>query len=646
MSLVILDVAMKHTSLQLGLSSLLVGIFSAAPVRAQEPYRELVVHLAQANNESPYAFVRARFEPGEAPDPWAVRFVDEAGDNVSYFVWDSMTWGVARNGREDWGHRFAALNHHPGDAPAALQMRPHRLALAQEQFPELGRMLAARDEASQQWSDSVCAALYLVRHRVPPLGKSKLTMRVYARRQFEPERLTLTAQPTVGRSAASGELALVDLPGNPSVRWQGREMFRYAGFEIDDKDAGAGPVQQNAHADAGRPFAIAVEKGLITRVHVTSETDGRAGSGAHWQCTYWLFPEGSYVALQGFSLDNTAGYLGGGFAPAVWRTNGQPEEVHPPEWELPWSLYQIDDAAFAAVHLCPDAPLAVGYGNNPFNASVPDSYEVRVGDAVKTAGQWQLSLRWRYELTDPRIYRLFHPHLDGERDANLAEVTDLRKTLLETGRLTNVPDDVSKDGTPVWPPERVRSIEEALSYVKWQPGIDWIYRQHLVGVGASADEAESALRQVLGAAVGWIDRPIDEAELAELLVQCSLRSSSGAVAGAHQQAWPALPHALQAGDGDAVRRILGTSADPRETAEAAMSMIKRHVAAGGKAIEGTTKGGGEGWHNNPAYAAVDVPVALRVIDHFDLYALAPHDAADYRTTLLAWADFTLRVLAG
>jgi hypothetical protein len=76
--------------------------------------RELKVHLAQANNESPYAFVRAKFEPGELANPWALRFFDAAGKEIEYFVWDSVTWRVAREGRADWGQRYALLNHGPG----------------------------------------------------------------------------------------------------------------------------------------------------------------------------------------------------------------------------------------------------------------------------------------------------------------------------------------------------------------------------------------------------------------------------------------------------------------------------------------------------------------------------------------------------
>src|SRR5438552_18010942 len=82
---------------------------------AEEP-RELTVHLAQANNNSPYAFVRAKFRPGEVADPRAVRFFDARGEEVPSFVWDSVTWRVAREGRADWGKRYALLNHGPGDA--------------------------------------------------------------------------------------------------------------------------------------------------------------------------------------------------------------------------------------------------------------------------------------------------------------------------------------------------------------------------------------------------------------------------------------------------------------------------------------------------------------------------------------------------
>jgi hypothetical protein len=64
---------------------------------------DLTVHLVQANNDSPYALVRAKFEPGQVTDPWAVRFFAQDGVEVPYFVWDSVTWRVAEQGRGPLG---------------------------------------------------------------------------------------------------------------------------------------------------------------------------------------------------------------------------------------------------------------------------------------------------------------------------------------------------------------------------------------------------------------------------------------------------------------------------------------------------------------------------------------------------------------
>ena len=63
--------------------------------------------------------------------------------------------------------------------------------------------------------------------------------------------------------------------------------------------------------------------------------------------------------------------------------------------------------------------------------------------------------------------------------------------------------------------------------VRWQPKTDWLYRQYAAGVGAKADEAEKALRNVLGAAAGWIDRPLSEEETAALLVQMMPKIATG-----------------------------------------------------------------------------------------------------------------------
>ena len=100
--------------------------------------RQLRVHLAQANNDSPYTLVRAKFEPGELADPWAVRFFDDKGGEIPYFVWDSVTWGVARKGRADWGERYALVNHAAGDTAEVKGARAKKLEWARKLLPEPG----------------------------------------------------------------------------------------------------------------------------------------------------------------------------------------------------------------------------------------------------------------------------------------------------------------------------------------------------------------------------------------------------------------------------------------------------------------------------------------------------------------------------
>src|SRR5512136_2482399 len=123
---------------------LVIGTLAGPQGASAEGNRELQVHLAQANNRSPYAFVRAKFEPGELVDPWAVRFFDERGAEVPYFVWDSVTWRVAREGRDDWGRRYALINHAPGSSPDALEAREKKIQWAEKKLPALGKKLGSQ----------------------------------------------------------------------------------------------------------------------------------------------------------------------------------------------------------------------------------------------------------------------------------------------------------------------------------------------------------------------------------------------------------------------------------------------------------------------------------------------------------------------
>src|SRR5262245_43205114 len=434
---------------------------------AQGP-RELKLHLAQANNNSPYAFVRAKFNPGEVVDPWAVRFFDDKGKEVPYFVWDSITWRVARLGRADWGKRYALLNHAPGDAPEVIEARARKLQAAQKALPELAAELETRERAAGKAPDSVCAALYLLRYRVPAFGKERLALRLYAKKQVEPKRRQWrgegrkTQEKAERISIKQGVLELRDLPDRLGVFPDGKEVFRHAGFQA------GGQADTTSHADPSRPFVVETAEGIITNVTITSQTRGRQDGVMDWQCNYWLFPEGGFAALEGFSLSESAGYLGGAQKLTIWQADGNFTQRRAPLWETPWWLHQAGERGFVATHLFEATPLTIGFGNNPFavNAEGQDK-DPRAG-----ADGRGLALTWSHRIDDPAIARVMMPQ-------------PLRR-----------PSD---------PPPK-----EQPQPARWQPQVDWLYRQYACGLGEKAEAAEASLRTVLGAAAGWIDRPVSE----------------------------------------------------------------------------------------------------------------------------------------
>src|SRR5262249_4772381 len=145
-------------------------------------------------------------------------------------------------------------------------------------------------------------------------------------------------------------------------------------------------------------------------------------------------------------------------------------------WETPWWLHQAGDRGFVATHLFYATPLTVGYGNNPFavNAEGADK------DPKAEAAGNRLTLSWSHRLDDQAILPLPAPQ-------------------------------------PLRPPgdRRHKLLPRAL----WRPRVDWLYRQYVVGLGEKPEAAEGALRDVVGGAAGWIDRPVSEEEVAARLVQ-------------------------------------------------------------------------------------------------------------------------------
>jgi hypothetical protein len=558
--------------------------------------RDLNVHLVQANNNSPYAFVRAKFQPGELADPWAVRFFDEKNNEIPYFVWDSVTWQVAREGRADWGHRYALINHAPGTAAEVVQARAQKIEWTKKNLPELGAKLEAEDQAAKKAENSVCAAMYLLRHRVPAFGKQRLTLRIFPKRQVEPKRRQWKGQNVDQRMAVGqDDLRFQDLPDRLGVVWKGKEILRSDGFQA------GGSADTVSHADPSRPFVVETSEGIVTKVSITAETKGRQDGAMNWQCTYWLFPEGGYVALEGFNLSKTAGYAGGPQKLDIWKAQGNFALRRAPLWETPWWLHQAGDRGFVATHLFNATPLTIGFGNNPFavNAEGADK------DPKAEVNGDRLVLSWSHRIDDPAIMRLMAPQ-------------PLRR-----------PSD------PAPQPKRV----------PWQPKVDWLYRQYVAGLGEKAAAAEGALRDVLGAAAGWIDRPVSEEELATLLVQMMPR-----IATSRESAEIGLLKIVPAVLGDdsaAIRTAQSRYRDPVERTDYYINLIRRHVERGGKPSEGRRKNDPdgtprEGWTGNPCYHAALMPCYERVLEHFDL----PFRKKEYRQAILRYADFSLELLGG
>jgi hypothetical protein len=576
---------------------------SPEPASAQGS-RELRVHLAQANNDSPYAFVRAKFNPGEVADPWAVRFFDDKGKEVPYFVWDAITWRVARDGRADWGKRFALLNHGPGDAPQVAAARAAKLDWTRKNLPELGARLDAQEQAINKAPDSVCAVLYLLRHRVPAFGKDHLALRIYPEKQVEPKRRQWRAE---GRkppdkaearvAVTQGALEFRDLPDRLAVFRDGKEVLRHAGFQ-------AGGHADTTHADTTRPFAVETVEGIITTISITSQTKWRQDGVMDWQCRYWLFPEGGFVALEGFSLGEVAGYAGGPQQLSIWSADGGVTQSRAPLWDTPWWLHQAGKGGFVATHLFHATPLTIGFGNNPFAVNV----EGQNKDPRAEVKDEKLALTWAHQIKDPAIARLMSPQ-------------PLRRP---------------KDPPPKDPPHPVR----------WLPKVDWLYRQYACGLGEKSEAAEGSLRAVLGAAAGWIDRAVSEEEIASLLVRMmpriAIRGESSELG--LLKVVPAVLKDDQAAIAEALRR----AKDPVERTDYYIRLISKHVERGGKPAEGKKKDDPdgtprEGWTGNPCYHAALMPCYVRVLEHFELL---PGKQQAYRDAIRRYADFTLDLLGG
>jgi hypothetical protein len=477
-----------------------------------------------------------------------------------------------------------------------VEARGRKLQAMKKALPHLAAELEAEEQSSHKSPDSVCAAMYLLRYKVPALGKERLTLRIYPERQIElkvrrhkAEKVTEGARIFVKQR----QLSFLFLPDRLSVVWKGKEVFRSAGF------AAGGVAETVSHVDPKRPFTLESAEGIITKITIAGQTRGRKDGVMDWQCVYWLFPEGGFVALEGFSLGETAGYLGGTQKLSIFQTEGGFTQRRAPAWDTPWWLHQAGERGFVASHLFFATPLTIGFGNNPFavNAEGPKKDpRVEVDDG-------KLALSWFHRIDDPAITRLM------------------------------TPQPMRRPSDPKPPPPKPEV---------WRPKIDWLYRQYIVGVGEKAPAAEAALRDVLGAAAGWIDRPITQEDVAVRMVAMMARMSNRQTS---EIGLLKIVPALIADDSDAVREALRRTRDQVERTNFYINLIKDWVARGGRPSaggkvepDGTRR---EGWTGNACYHAALMPCYVRVLEHFEV----PFRQKEYRDAILRFADFTLKILS-
>jgi hypothetical protein len=349
-------------------------------IAAQDPSKELRVHLVQAGTRSSHAFVRAKFVPGEVRNPWAVQFVDDTGRVVPHFVWDSVTWKEARDGPSDWGGqgRYALLNHAAGDGPGVREARFRRIEWAEKNIPDLGAKLRAQEEAAGRQGESICTALYLLKYTMEPFGKTRLVLK--------------TGVPFPKGDDPAPELAF----DGSAFTWKGKPLFQLAGFE-------AGGHKGAFDAILG---SRATRRGIVTKTSFHGQT-----TGLSWKRTYWLFPEGCFAGLEEFA-PKEEGYVGTvkppGQRPSIWQ--GDLSIVREPSWTAPWWTLKAG-SSFVAVHLFHHVPLASGYGNNPFTSNP----EGRNHDpSLQPAGEKLIALDWPFATSDLGFLFVARPGLARE----------------------------------------------------------------------------------------------------------------------------------------------------------------------------------------------------------------------------------------
>src|SRR5262249_17983725 len=173
-------------------------------------------------------------------------------------------------------------------------------------------------------------------------------------------------------------------------------------------------------------------------------------------------------------------------------------------------------------------------------------------------------------------------------------------------------------------------------------GVDWLWGQEGVGGGDGAGAGEGALRDVLGAAAGWIDRPVSQEQVAARMVAIMRRMSNrqSAEIGLLQVVPP-----LMADDKAGVREALRRTRDQVERTNFYINLITDWVARGGRPSAGgkvdPDRTRREGWTGYACSHAGLMPCYVRVLEHFEV----PSRQKEYPDAIARFADFTLKILS-
>src|SRR4029077_12067926 len=97
----------------------------------------------------------------------------------------------------------------------------------------------------------------------------------------------------------------------------------------------------------------------------------------------------------------------------------------------------------------------------------------------------RLALTWDYSFIDRGVFRMLAPELLRALAGKVKHAPPFLMNAMRTGKVGDIPKDLYSKSR--------EHLEEQLKLLRWQPKIDWLYRQYAVGVSETRDKAEQAV---------------------------------------------------------------------------------------------------------------------------------------------------------